>query len=77
MTYMSNSVANVNSVRNVRYEQKPPFFATVTEACEALHLSRTTIHELIKSGEIPSKKFGTAVRIPWAWIWQQAELKEA
>ncbi|MGA7238578.1 MAG: helix-turn-helix domain-containing protein [Bryobacteraceae bacterium] len=73
---MKDIVASVGSVRNVRYEQKPPFFATVTEACEALHLSRTTVHELIKSGEIPSKKFGTAVRIPWEWILRQAELKE-
>lgn len=39
-------------------------FLTVAEAAQFLAVSRTTIYELLRSGAIPSARFGRARRIP-------------
>lgn len=48
-------------------------FATTLEAAEWLSLSRGMIHKMIEAGEIPVRRFGRAVRIPWEWLRAQAE----
>lgn len=43
-------------------------FVRPVEAARMLRLSRSKIYELIRSGEIPSRKFGTSIRVPVAAI---------
>lgn len=42
----------------------PPALLTVPEAMAALRLSRATIYDLIRSGELGSVKVGRSRRIP-------------
>lgn len=46
----------------------------VPEAAEFLSLSRGKLYASIAAGEIPHKRYGRSVRIPWQWLYQQAEL---
>jgi excisionase family DNA binding protein len=48
-------------------------FATASEAAEFLNLSRAGLHQFVKRGIIPGKKFGRALRIPWLWLHDQVE----
>ncbi|MFW5702375.1 MAG: helix-turn-helix domain-containing protein [Candidatus Dojkabacteria bacterium] len=41
-----------------------PVTYTVSQVAEALQLSEATLYKLIKSGEIPAKRYGKAYRIP-------------
>jgi len=54
-----------------------PLLLKVEEAARMLSLSRTTVYELMESGQLPSIKCGTARRIPRAaldeWIAQQLQ----
>jgi excisionase family DNA binding protein len=62
-------------------EKKPddivfePLLVRVEEAARILSLSRSTIYEMLDSGELPSVRRGAARRIPLAalhaWIAQQ------
>lgn len=45
-----------------------PALATTVEAAAYLRLSKSMINKLVASGEIPSRRFGRAVRIPWKWL---------
>ena len=45
---------------------KDKLLVTVVEAAEALHLGRSTIYDLVKSGELKMVKIGRAARIPVA-----------
>jgi excisionase family DNA binding protein len=47
-----------------RSPSTPPALLTVPEAMSALRLSRATIYELIRSGELGSVKVGRCRRIP-------------
>lgn len=46
--------------------------ANVVEAASFLALSKNRVYQGIQAGEIPAKRFGKSVRIPWAWLHQQA-----
>lgn len=52
-----------------------PLLVRVEEAARLLCLSRSTIYEMLESGEIPSVRRGAARRIPLAalraWVEQQ------
>lgn len=54
-----------------------PLLVRVEEAARLLSLSRSTIYEMLDSGELPSVRRGTARRIPLAalraWVAQQVE----
>jgi excisionase family DNA binding protein len=41
-----------------------PGLMTVDEAAQFLHLSRAKTYQMTQSGELPSVRFGRAVRIP-------------
>jgi len=41
-----------------------PDWLSPAEVCLYLNLGRSTVYELLRSGEIPSRKFGRLVRIP-------------
>jgi excisionase family DNA binding protein len=41
-------------------------FATVPEAAKFLRLSLPFVYKLIATRQLPSARFGRAVRIPWA-----------
>jgi excisionase family DNA binding protein len=42
--------------------------ATADEAAVALGISRSQIYSMMNTGELPSRRFGRARRIPWAII---------
>ncbi|MFN8480187.1 MAG: helix-turn-helix domain-containing protein [Kouleothrix sp.] len=52
-----------------------PLLVRVEEAARILSLSRSTIYEMMDSGELPSVRWGAARRIPMAalraWVEQQ------
>jgi excisionase family DNA binding protein len=54
-----------------------PLLVRVEEAARILSLSRSTIYEMLDSGELPSVRRGAARRIPvaalHAWIAQQLQ----
>src|SRR5690349_2685360 len=52
-------------------------FATTVEAARFLQLSKGMVHKLIGEGEIPVRRFGRSVRIPWSWLAAQADGKNA
>jgi len=47
---------------------------SIPEAAKFLSLSRAKVYQAIDAGDIPSKRFGRSVRIPWAWLYAQAEV---
>lgn len=48
--------------------------SSIPDAAEFLSISRGKLYQLINSGDIPSKRFGKSVRIPWAWLHAQAAI---
>ena len=54
----------------------PSAMATPTETARFLHLSRAMIHKLIGDGKIPVCRYGRAIRIPWSWLYKQAQTRE-
>ena len=52
-------------------------FATKNEAVKFLGVSMTVMDGMIRRGEIDIRRFGRTVRIPWAWLHDQAENKKA
>ena len=67
-------------------EQKRPSLASepllvrVEQAARILSLSRSTIYQMLESGELPSVRRGAARRIPvaalHAWIAMQLQLRD-
>lgn len=57
------------------YPKTEPLLVRVEEAARLLSLSRSTIYEMLDSGELPSVRRGAARRIPiaalHAWIARQ------
>jgi excisionase family DNA binding protein len=51
----------------------------ITEAAEAIGVSRTKMYEMVASGEVPSVKLGKSVRIPVqqlkAWLNRRVDEK--
>jgi len=47
-------------------------FATVAEVAEFLKLSQSMVRGMVRTGQVPSRRFGTTVRIPWEWLHQEA-----
>lgn len=43
----------------------------VSEVAEMLGLSRSSVYRLVRSGEIPSIRYGSSVRIPAWWVEEQ------
>jgi excisionase family DNA binding protein len=51
---------------------EPARFATTAEAAQFLGLSRAMIHKLIRSEQMPARRYGRAIRIPTAWLQAEA-----
>lgn len=51
--------------------------ARVSEAAVFLSVSRPYLYKLISQGEIPVKRIGSAVRIPWTWLEEQVATNPA
>jgi len=49
---------------NTPEQQPQPLLVRVEEAARLLSLSRSTLYEMLASGELPSVKFGAARRVP-------------
>jgi excisionase family DNA binding protein len=48
-------------------------FASAEEASRFLSLSRAMITKLTAAGEVPHRRYGRSVRIPWSWLLDQVE----
>jgi excisionase family DNA binding protein len=46
-------------------------FASADQAAAFLSISRPMVTKLVQSGSMPYKRFGKALRIPWAWLLEQ------
>jgi excisionase family DNA binding protein len=51
-------------------------FASANEAAAYLSLSRAMITKLTRTGEMPHRRYGRSLRIPWSWLHQQVEQVE-
>jgi len=49
-------------------------FASGDEAARFLGLSPAMITKLVAAGEIPHRRYGRSLRIPWSWLLNQAEV---
>jgi excisionase family DNA binding protein len=50
-------------------------FLTVSEAAELLGVDGRTVRRAIQGGQVPAVRVGTALRVPVAWLREQALLK--
>jgi excisionase family DNA binding protein len=48
-------------------------FATAAEAARFLGLSRAMITKLVATGQIPYRRYGASLRIPWAFLLSELE----
>lgn len=46
-----------------------PVWFTVDEAAETLRVGRDTVLRWVKTGEIPSRRFGSVIRIPYSAVY--------
>ena len=56
-----------------RVDPRRDGFASADEASRFLCVSRPMITKLVASGKMPHRRFGRALRIPWAWLLTQVE----
>ena len=52
-------------------------FATQQEAAVFIGINRKTLYRMIQRGEVDVRRYGRTVRIPWAWLHDQASNKKA
>jgi excisionase family DNA binding protein len=52
--------------------EMPRGLAKIGEAAAWLGMAKPSVYALVSRGEIPAKRFGRSVRIPWAWLREQA-----
>lgn len=55
----------------------PPLFVSVRDAAAMLGLGQTLTWGLIRRGELPSRRFGKAVRVPVAALERLAAVERA
>lgn len=69
----------MNAMKEVRAFQRPDprrdGFASADEAARFLNVSRAMITKMTQNDSMPFKRFGRALRIPWAWLLSQVEDK--
>ena len=58
-----------------RDDRQTAGLASIPVAAAYLSLSKNKLYQLVNSGEVPSKRFGRAVRIPWKWLHEQARVE--
>jgi excisionase family DNA binding protein len=64
---------NANAVNE---QGKKQGLCSIPDAAAFLSISRGKLYMMLNAGEIPSKRFGKSVRIPWAWLYAQAEIRD-
>ncbi len=60
----------------VTEQGKKQGLCSIPDAAAFLSISRGKLYMMLNAGEIPSKRFGKSVRIPWAWLHAQAEVSD-
>jgi excisionase family DNA binding protein len=55
----------------VSNEREPAQFAKPAEAALFLGLSKSMVLKQVGQGQIPARRYGRAVRIPWEWLLAQ------
>jgi len=53
----------------------PQGLCSIPEAAKFISVSRGKMYAMINAGQVPFRRFGKSVRIPWAWLHAQAEVK--
>jgi excisionase family DNA binding protein len=56
-----------------RVDPRRDGFASADEASRFLSVSRPMITKMVASGQMPHRRFGRALRIPWVWLLTQVE----
>jgi excisionase family DNA binding protein len=56
---------------------EPPLLLRATEVAHLLGLGRSKVYEMMQTGELPTVKIGTAVRVPRAALEQWVQRKIA
>jgi excisionase family DNA binding protein len=56
-----------------RLDPRRDGFASADEASRFLSISRPMITKMVANGTMPHRRFGRALRIPWAWLLAQVE----
>lgn len=62
----------ISNQHSVRQDELPPTMS-VPEAAEFLGLGKNAVYEAVRSGEIPSLRFGRRIRIPSHALLKQLE----
>ena len=57
----------------LEHMERKPLFVKPAEAARLIGCSRTSIYELIQSGEVPAVRFGGMLRIPLVALTKRAE----
>ncbi len=60
----------------VNEQRRQQGLAAIPAAAAFLSMSRGKLYMMLNAGEIPSRRFGKSVRIPWAWLHAQAEVSD-
>ena len=67
----------MNAMKNKQPLQPPDprrdGFASAEEAARFLSISRAMVTKMVGNGEMPHRRFGRALRIPWSWLLDQVE----
>jgi len=56
-------------------QPETPDWLTLAQVGHLLGLSRTTLWRMDKSGEMPTKRFGSSVRVPRRWVESLSEIE--
>jgi excisionase family DNA binding protein len=61
------------SQANLAKDPRRDGFASAEESARFLAVSRPMITKLVNNGDMPYKRFGRSLRIPWSWLLAQVE----
>lgn len=50
--------------------------ATIARGAEYLSVCPSKLRRMAASGECPTRRIGTSIRIPWKWLHEQAAVPE-
>ena len=50
--------------------------ATIARGAAYLSVCPSKLRRMAASGECPTRRIGTSIRIPWAWLHEQAAVPE-
>jgi excisionase family DNA binding protein len=55
-------------------EQPKKGLARIAEAAEFLSVSKSFLYKAIEAQNVPVRRIGNSLRVPWVWLEKQAQL---